>query len=218
MGIDCSTKWTNVGLTDNGVIVGEINEDLGRKQSSMLPVIAEKLFSENNVKIGSICCIAVAVGPGYYTGIRTGIAYACALAEALKIKIVPLSTLKIPAYRFREDSGDFLAVFSKARKNYIYGALYKKDKSELNEVVGPAYLTEADFASKIAEYNDALIISIGDVSDYKTIQSLPNIKCGCIYNSGLDVAIFGEKLLKNSIAPDKIRGMYLRSPDIGPTQ
>ena len=47
---------------------------------------------------GDIDLIAVTDGPGYFTGLRVGAAWAAALAYGLGIKIVPVSTLRMLAY------------------------------------------------------------------------------------------------------------------------
>ena len=94
LGIDCTTKSTNVGISKDGAILGEQNKEIGRKQASELPLIVERLLTDCVLKLSDINLIAVAKGPGYYTGIRTGIAYCAALAEALGLKIVPVSTME----------------------------------------------------------------------------------------------------------------------------
>lgn len=218
LGIDCSTKWTNVGITKDGTVLGETNRELDRQQSSLLPILTEELLVKNKIDFNDIGQIAVAVGPGYYTGIRTGVAYASALGEALGINIIPLSTLKLFAYRFCENEQDFLAAFSRARKNYIYAAIYRNNKDSLDEIMCPVYMMSADFAAKLIEYPNALIIGADDFSNNKEIQSLPNVKIEYKYNYGSSVALLGEISSKYAVLPSGIRGMYLRSPDIGPTQ
>ena len=37
VGIDCTMRWTNVGLVREGELLAELNADLGRDQASMLP-------------------------------------------------------------------------------------------------------------------------------------------------------------------------------------
>ena len=74
LGIDCSTKLTNVGLSQDGVVLQEVNLELGRQQSAKLPVLIEQVLNESGVRFADLDLIAAACGPGYYTGIRTGVA------------------------------------------------------------------------------------------------------------------------------------------------
>lgn len=75
-------------------------------------------FDLKNVYASEVTQIAVTVSPGYYTGIRIGISYACALAEALRISVVPVPTL----YAFIRDLLPLsvpIAPILRARKNFI---------------------------------------------------------------------------------------------------
>jgi len=65
------------------------------KQSLALPTEAEKFLSENNAKWTDLSAIGVVVGPGSFTGIRMGIAYAKGLAIGLNIPIVPINAFEL---------------------------------------------------------------------------------------------------------------------------
>ena len=84
LAVDCSGRWTSVGLASGGAVLAEHSAMLGRKQSEALPLIAEEVLKRAGVGLSDIELIAVAAGPGSYTGIRAGIAYGAALAEALR--------------------------------------------------------------------------------------------------------------------------------------
>ena len=61
------------------------------KQSVALPAECEKFISECGAKWADISAIGIVVGPGSFTGIRLGIAYAKGLAMGLKIPVVGIS-------------------------------------------------------------------------------------------------------------------------------
>ena len=63
LGIDCTTKWTNIGISDNDTVLGEINEELGRKQASQLPLMVEKLTETCSLTLSDVDVIAAASGP-----------------------------------------------------------------------------------------------------------------------------------------------------------
>lgn len=65
------------------------------KQSVALPVAAEKFLNETGVKWRDLTAIAVVVGPGSFTGIRLGIAYAKGLAMGLNIPVVPINAFEL---------------------------------------------------------------------------------------------------------------------------
>lgn len=65
------------------------------KQSIALPAAAESFITECGAKWGDITAIGVVVGPGSFTGIRMGIAYAKGLALGLNIPVVGISAFDL---------------------------------------------------------------------------------------------------------------------------
>lgn len=65
------------------------------KQSLALPIEAERFITECGAKWADISAIGVIVGPGSFTGIRIGIAYAKGLAMGLNIPIVPINAFEL---------------------------------------------------------------------------------------------------------------------------
>lgn len=65
------------------------------KQAIALPDATEKFLCENNIDWHDITAIGVVVGPGSFTGIRLGIAYAKGLAIGLNIPVVPINAFEL---------------------------------------------------------------------------------------------------------------------------
>lgn len=65
------------------------------KQSIALPVETEKFLAECGAHWSDLTAIGVVVGPGSFTGIRLGIAYAKGLAMGLNIPVVPVNAFEI---------------------------------------------------------------------------------------------------------------------------
>lgn len=65
------------------------------KQSIALPEQAEKFLAECGAQWSDLTAIGVVVGPGSFTGIRLGIAYAKGLALGLNIPVVPVDAFEI---------------------------------------------------------------------------------------------------------------------------
>ena len=216
LGIDCTSKSTNVGISSEGVILAETNIELGRQQSAKLPLIVDDLISGLSITLSEINLIAAAKGPGYYTGIRTGIAYAAALAVSLNIKVVPVSAMELSVYDLRRDKIPLAPVF-KARQGFVYGALYFSDGIKLKPEICPKFYKADDFAERLAKYPGALIVGY-DLDMYKNeFMHLPNERLSRETRTGGQAALMGEYYCSLSLSPEKIRGEYLREPDIGPT-
>ncbi|MBN1324655.1 MAG: tRNA (adenosine(37)-N6)-threonylcarbamoyltransferase complex dimerization subunit type 1 TsaB [Alphaproteobacteria bacterium] len=65
------------------------------KQSLDLPTETEIFLNENGIKWSDLTAIGVVVGPGSFTGIRLGIAYAKGLAIGLNIPVIPINAFEI---------------------------------------------------------------------------------------------------------------------------
>ena len=215
LGIDCTTKFTNIGIASEGALLSEISLELGRQQSSRLPLLVEEMLTDLSIDISELDLIAAANGPGYYTGIRTGISYSAALAKALGIRILPVSSLDVFVHDLRT-MGIPLAPVIKARQNCIYCALYFSDGSELKPFVYPKFCTAAEFADFLCLYPDAMLVG-KDVNLFNEFSALPNNLLPRTVGRPGQTALMGEYYKELSISPDTIQGAYLREPDIGPT-
>jgi tRNA threonylcarbamoyl adenosine modification protein YeaZ len=92
---------TSCGAASSAVVDGESGEALAARRQPMahghaeaLGPIVQQVIDEVDGGFGSIGVIAVAVGPGSFTGIRIGLAMARALALALELPIVGVSSLE----------------------------------------------------------------------------------------------------------------------------
>ena len=65
------------------------------KQSVTLPTACEKFMHECGASWRDLTAVAVVVGPGSFTGIRLGIAYAKGLAMGLNIPVVPINAFEL---------------------------------------------------------------------------------------------------------------------------
>lgn len=65
------------------------------KQSLSLPIETENFINECGAKWSDLTAIGVVVGPGSFTGIRIGIAYAKGLAMGLNIPVVPINAFEL---------------------------------------------------------------------------------------------------------------------------
>lgn len=101
LAVDCCLKLTGAAVM-SGDKIFHVQEDFGRKQTSELPKICECLMNDAGLKWPSLDYIALTNGPGYFTGIRVGAAYAGGIAYASGAKIIPVSTLQLLPYTFRK--------------------------------------------------------------------------------------------------------------------
>lgn len=88
------------------------------KQSIALPVEVEKFLQENNAKWSDLTAVGVVVGPGSFTGIRLGIAYAKGLGLGLNIPVIPVNAFEI----YLHDTPDAFVAIDSGRGDFFVAA------------------------------------------------------------------------------------------------
>src|SRR5690606_3787240 len=104
---------------------------------------------------GDLGLIAVTVGPGSFTGIRVGVAFARGLSLALSIPAIGITTLEGIAAEARSDKAVLACV--DAGRGEIHGALYSASGELLR---GPFAMSPTE-AATLARENDALLAGSG---------------------------------------------------------
>ncbi|MGB6300878.1 MAG: tRNA (adenosine(37)-N6)-threonylcarbamoyltransferase complex dimerization subunit type 1 TsaB [Rivularia sp. (in: cyanobacteria)] len=102
-----------------------------------------------------ISFIAVARGPGGFTGTRIGVVAARTLGQQLNIPVFPISTLAAFAWDSKSDSDNFIAVQMPAQRGMLYGAIYQvvPDGSGITPVMPDVVLTKEVWSEKLADWN-----------------------------------------------------------------
>lgn len=123
LAIDSSGLVASVALQVDDILVGEYTIHNKKTHSqTLLPMIADMLAMAD-VDKHELDAIAVAAGPGSFTGLRIGASTAKGLAQVLDIPIVPVSTLMGLAYNL-QGSG-LVCPLMDARRSQAYYCIYK---------------------------------------------------------------------------------------------
>jgi len=99
--------------------------------------------------------IAVAKGPGGFTGTRIGVVAARTLGQQLSIPVFAVSTLAAFAWENRSDDDNFIAVQMPAQRGMLYGAIYQvmSNNSGLTAAISDMVLTPEVWEEKLADWN-----------------------------------------------------------------
>lgn len=124
LALDCSLRLTGVAVGRGGTILACESLDLGRRQAAELPLVAERALSAAGLGFADVGLVAVAGGPGYFTGIRVGVAYAVALAYGLGVRVVPVSSLEMLAASHPNPSGQEVLAVVYAGRGFVYAASF----------------------------------------------------------------------------------------------
>ncbi|WP_129600285.1 tRNA (adenosine(37)-N6)-threonylcarbamoyltransferase complex dimerization subunit type 1 TsaB [Anaerophilus nitritogenes] len=136
LSFDTSSMVATIALIEDEKLIGEYIINHKRTHSQKLMPMIDELLKSCEVKIEEIDKIAVAKGPGSFTGIRIGIATAKGLAHALDIPVVGISTLDGLAFNLYNSNGLICPILD-ARRSQVYTAIYKWDNLNLNRIEEP---------------------------------------------------------------------------------
>ncbi len=149
LGIDTSGKTASTALydTENQVFLAESTLYTQKTHSQVIMPEVKAMLEQTGKSINEIGGIAVANGPGSYTGLRIGVAAVKAMSFVLGCKCCGVSTLESLAYNNTAFSGVICSLM-KARADVVYCAVYKSDGKILEPIKEEA-LTER---SELSEY------------------------------------------------------------------
>ena len=124
LGIETSTPQASVAIgSEQGLIASALVSRGSTHNEFLLPAIRFCL-EEAGLGFRNIGGIAASRGPGLYTGMRVGMATSKALAQALSVPIVGLSSLDLLAYEVRYSPKTICAVLD-ARRSEVFHAFYR---------------------------------------------------------------------------------------------
>lgn len=148
LAIDTSSDVAGVAIAGAEAVLGEIVWTGRASHSSLLMPSIERLLSAGGVPVSRVDSIAVASGPGSFSGLRVGISAAKGLAMALDIPLAGVATLDVIAWQVSPLASSVIAVLS-AGRGQVYGARYVGQGSEWRRVTDPEIRSIESLAAEL---------------------------------------------------------------------
>ncbi len=195
LGIDTSTPVLSVAVVEDDVVLAslESGELTGAQlHGEILATLVREILEHHKIDV-----VAVGLGPGPYTGLRTGIAFAQAVAYARDIKIVGVSSLFALAHGYWQRGGaSGVAVLDAKRKEIAW------QEFDVTSLFGEPNLTNINDISVLQGKTIVGPAFVTQPSDLITVLDAtpPHAK---------DVAMLAHKGFGQPITP-----LYLRTPDV----
>lgn len=124
LGLDSSGLVAGVAIVEDGVLLAEYTTDYKKTHSQTLLPMLDELRNMIELDMGTLDAIAVASGPGSFTGLRIGSATAKGLGLALKKPLVEVPTLEGLAWNLW-GTDRIVCPLMDARRNQVYTAAYE---------------------------------------------------------------------------------------------
>lgn len=131
LALESSGMVAGVAVLEDGTLLAEYGTNYKKTHSQTLLPMLEELRRMIELDLDSIDAIAVASGPGSFTGLRIGAATAKGLGLALEKPIVEVPTLEGLAYNMCGCGGDiFVCPLMDARRSQVYTGIYEFGEPE----------------------------------------------------------------------------------------
>lgn len=215
LGIDTSGKVASVALTDDEKLICEKVLYTKLTHSQIILPMVKEVLSDSGLEFRDIDIIAVADGPGSYTGLRIGIAAVKGIClGSPNIKCAGISTLKALAYNCIEFCGEIISVM-RARPGVVYVGMYRSDGRNIIQLSPDKVAAEGEVFSKLD--NSERIMLTGDFCDdikEKYFADDENVICAGVshklqHASSLCVAVSNEP--DSITAPENLAVAYLQA-------
>ena len=205
LNIDTATETAYVSFAKNGTVLAEkINAEQKDHASFLQPAIKE-LIAGLNIALEDIDAVAVAAGPGSYTGLRVGMATAKGLCYSLNKPLISVNSLEILAVAAKNATSKNISEnilfcpMIDARRMEVFTALYN---DEIKEMVAAhaLVLDENSFAESLEAH---IIYFTGNGSNkWKKICSHANARYIIPSNAGAAMALLSDMLFSRRVFSD----------------
>jgi tRNA threonylcarbamoyladenosine biosynthesis protein TsaB len=161
LALDTSGLVVSAAVAEDGRLIAETFLHYRKTHSqTLLPLIADML-GRIEMRVSDMDVLALAVGPGSFTGLRIGVCTVKGLAMPGNIPIAPVPTLDALAYTCALFGGLTCPIMD-ARRDQVYTALYRTGRGCIEEkLMDDAALPVAELCERLAGYG-APVLFCGD--------------------------------------------------------
>ena len=131
LGLDSSGMVAGVAIVEDGLLLAEYTTNYKKTHSQTLLPMVEEIVSMLGIDLKELDAIAVAEGPGSFTGIRIGVSTAKALAVVNNIPVVGVTSLEGLAYNIKKDTGIICSLID-ANNHQVYCGIFDNNYNLVN--------------------------------------------------------------------------------------
>ena len=148
LALETSAKAVSAAVSEDGKILCSGYQDTGLTHSRTLMPIVEHILKNTGLAVADMDAIAVAAGPGSFTGIRIGVAAAKGLAFAADKPAVGVSTLAAMARNVAFCDGLVICAMD-ARRQQVYNALFEAKDGQLTRLTPDRAIALEELAEEL---------------------------------------------------------------------
>ena len=212
LAFESSAKSASVALCRNGELISQYSQCTALTHSRTLLPMAEDMLKNAELSIKDVDLLAVAHGPGSFTGIRIGVSTVKGLAWAADKPCVGVSTLEAMAWHGMACGGYVCSVMD-ARRSQVYNAIFKIEVERPIRISDDRPIALEELAAQLKELDSpALLVGDGAMLTKKYMDSV-GIPCRIApenlrWQSAWGVAMAAAD--KSPVSSEELLCVYLR--------
>ena len=162
LAFDSSAKAASVALCRDEKLISQYYQATGLTHSRTLLPMAEDLLKNADMTLKDIDAVAVAHGPGSFTGVRIGVSAVKGLCWGLDIPAIGVSTLEAMAYNGEcAPDGSVICCAMDARRNQVYNALFSFENGQLKRLSRDRAIGLDELGTELQEMKKQVFV-VGD--------------------------------------------------------
>lgn len=219
LAVATATGQVGVALSGPDGISAALTVRAGRRHGETLAPAIRSLVGLTGVELQLVERVAVDIGPGLFTGLRVGVATAKALASALGVPVVPVSSLDILAHPHR-GAGRPVASVVDARRGEVFWALYQPVGGAMVAVTEAAVAAPGALAEELRRLPPGVILTGDGARRYFAGTGAPGPVPGSFdvapeeFDHPSPAVLLSLAVTRPDLAPEKVSPTYLRGADV----
>ena len=176
LAFETSAKAASVAVMEGSKLLAESYQNTGLTHSQTLMVMAEDALKQCGKKPSDVEAVAVAEGPGSFTGVRIGVAAAKGFAWGKNIPCYGVSTLEAMVLSLGVWQGYVCPVMD-ARRSQVYNALFYVNRGEISRICDDRAIALADLKEELKNLPEPIfLVGDGSILCYNTLsKDVPNL-------------------------------------------
>lgn len=216
LAFETSAKAGSVALMDEKKLLGESYQNTGLTHSQTLLAMGEDLLKSCGYTARDVTAVAVAAGPGSFTGVRIGVAAAKGFAWARELPCCGVSTLEAMALNFGAWDGYVCPVMD-ARRSQVYNALFAANGGKLERLCEDRAISLEELGAQLKNLEKPIfLVGDGSILCYNTLlETVPGLVCPAehrMHQRAAGVALAAKAMLERGESCDgaALQPNYLR--------
>jgi tRNA threonylcarbamoyladenosine biosynthesis protein TsaB len=218
LGIDTATAQVSVAVGGHEGVLASTQSVRGKQHAEILTPSIEFTCKQARIELSEISVVAVDLGPGLFTGLRVGVAAAKAMAHALRVPMIGVSSLDLVAFPLRHSPKLIVAAVD-ARRGELFTASYRQVPGGLQRLTPNHVVNPDDLASELLATAEECVLVGDGATRYREVfdglHKVEIIEAGLNYPAAASLVMLAHAraLREDWVKPWDLQPLYLRKPD-----